>query len=163
VPNLTGKRDLVPGYTTAMAFQADKPGVYRGQCAEFCGFQHAKMAFFVIAEPEDRFQRWVQAQREEAITPSNTQAQRGQEVFLRTTCTQCHTVRGTIAGGAVGPDLTHVASRGRIAAGMLPTARDHIFQWVRNPQAFKPGVRMPPQSLDDDDMNAVVAYVESLR
>jgi cytochrome c oxidase subunit 2 len=163
VPNLHGKRDLIPGYTTAIWLQADKPGVYRGQCAEFCGFQHAKMAFYVTAESEDDYQRWVIAQRQEANQPTDDMTRRGQEVFLRSTCTQCHTIRGTIAGAGFGPDLTHVGSRGKIAAGMLETTHDHIAQWVRNPQAFKPGTRMPPQPLGDDDLQALAAYLESLK
>jgi cytochrome c oxidase subunit 2 len=115
-PNLHGKRDLIPGYTTAIWIQADRPGVYRGQCAEFCGVQHAHMAFTITAEPSDRFERWLSDQRRDAPEPRSADAQRGRQVFLSTTCVMCHTIRGTTAGATLGPDLTHVGSRGTLAA-----------------------------------------------
>src|SRR4051794_30226393 len=120
VPNLHGKRDLIPGYTTAIWIQADRPGVYRGQCAEFCGHEHAKMALFVTAEGETDFERWLDSRRQPALEPASDQERRGRDVFLHTTCTQCHAVRGTIAGATLGPDLTHFAARGSVGAGTLP-------------------------------------------
>jgi cytochrome c oxidase subunit II len=162
VPQLHGKRDLIPGFTTTTWIQADTPGVYRGQCAEFCGHQHARMAFVVIAQPLAEFQEWIQRQRQPA-TPPTTATQRGHDVFMSNTCVTCHTVRGTQAGSRVGPELTHVGSRRTIAAGTLPNSRDHLLQWVRDPQAIKPGTRMPASRLSDDDLRAVVAYLESLR
>jgi len=162
VPQLHGKRDLIPGFTTTTWIQADTPGVYRGQCAEFCGHQHAKMAFAVIARPLAEFQRWIQRQRQ-AATPPTAATRRGHDVFMSTTCVTCHTIRGTQAGSRVGPELTHVGSRRTIAAGTLSNSRDHLRQWVRDPQAIKPGTRMPASRLSDDDLRAVVAYLESLR
>jgi cytochrome c oxidase subunit II len=161
VPELHGKRDLVPGFTTATWIQADKPGVYRGQCAEFCGHQHAKMAFTVVAEPVGEFQAWIQRQRRAAVAPP-AETQRGHDVFMNNACVTCHTIRGTQAGSRVGPELTHVGSRRTTAAGTLPNTREELTRWVRNPQAIKPGTRMPATHLSDDDLAAVVAYLESL-
>jgi len=163
VPNLQGKRDLVPGYTTAIWIQADRPGVYRGQCAEFCGYQHAHMAMYVTAEPDEDFQRWLTAQRAQAATPSTERERHGRDVFLSSTCTQCHTIRGTIAGARLGPDLTHVASRGTIAAGTLPNTRGHLAGWVSDSQSIKPGNRMPPNAISGDDLQALLAYLERLK
>ena len=161
VPNLSGKRDLIPGYTTALWLQADRPGIYRGQCAEFCGYQHARMATFVAAEPAPEFERWLENQRQPAVS-AGPQG-RGLDVFLRSTCTQCHTIRGTSAGAVVGPDLTHLASRGTIAAGTLPNTRESLARWIRNAQQIKPGSRMPPNPLGDDDLQALVGYLETLK
>ncbi|HEY8550160.1 MAG TPA: cytochrome c oxidase subunit II [Vicinamibacterales bacterium] len=163
VPNLSGKRDLVPGMTTHTWIQADVPGGYRGQCAEFCGHQHANMAFLVVAEPMEQFQRWLEEQRRPAPPPQTAVQQRGHDLFLGGTCVMCHTVRGTTAGSRVGPDLTHVASRRTIAAGTLPFTRDHLAGWIANPQSVKPGNRMPPTVLKDDDLQALVSYLETLR
>jgi cytochrome c oxidase subunit 2 len=163
VPNLHGKRDLVPGYTTAIWLQADSPGVYRGQCAEFCGLQHAHMAFTVTAETDEQFQRWLQNQGTPAPEPGDPSTERGRYVFLHSTCPQCHTIRGTIAAAVLGPDLTHVGSRGTLAAGTLPNTLGHLAQWVADPQEIKPGNRMPPTRLAPDDLGSVVAYLESLK
>jgi cytochrome c oxidase subunit II len=164
VPNLHGKRDLIPGIVTHTWIQADVPGVYRGQCAEFCGHQHSKMAFTVVAESRDEFLEWIARQRMPASDPSDEAARRGRDVFLSTTCATCHTVRGTDAGSHVGPELTHVGSRRTIAAGTLPNTRDSFLRWVRNAQAIKPGSRMPShQHLSTADLEAVVRYLRSLR
>jgi cytochrome c oxidase subunit II len=163
VPNLQGKRDLVPGQVTRMWMQADTAGTYRGQCAEFCGHQHANMAFIVVAEPVDRFQAWLQAQRRPAEEPATEEAMRGRDVFVRTTCGTCHSVRGTDAGSRFGPDLTHVASRQTIAAGTLPNTRGHLAGWIADSQSIKPGNRMPPNLLSGPDLQAVLSYVRSLR
>ena len=163
VPNLQGKRDLIPGMETHMWIQADKPGIYRGQCAEFCGHQHANMAFSVIAEPKDQFVRWLQHQRRGASSPQTDLEKRGQEVFLRGPCVMCHTIRGTSAGSRVGPDLTHVATRHTIAAGTLPNTRGHRAGWIADPQSIKPGNRMPPNLIRGEDLNAVLAYLDTLR
>jgi cytochrome c oxidase subunit 2 len=161
VPELHGKRDLIPGFTTQTWIQADKPGVYRGQCAEFCGHQHAKMAFVVVAEPVAEFQAWIQRQRQAAASASAA-SQRGHDVFMNNACVTCHTIRGTQAGSRVGPELTHVGSRRTIAAGTLANTREALTRWVRDPQAIKPGTRMPAVRLGEDDLRAVVAYLESL-
>jgi cytochrome c oxidase subunit II len=163
VPNLHGKRDLIPGQTTAIWLQADQPGVYRGQCAEFCGLQHARMALYVTAESSSDFEKWRMNQVREAPRPSSDDERRGRDTFLRSTCTQCHTIRGTIAGGAVGPDLTHLASRGTIAAGTLPNTRGHLAGWVLDAQGVKPGSRMPPNSIPAGDVQVLLTYLESLK
>jgi cytochrome c oxidase subunit II len=163
VPNLQGKRDLVPGQVTRMWIQADAAGTYRGQCAEFCGHQHANMAFIVVAEPMEQFQSWLQAQRRPAPEPASEEARRGRDVFLRSTCATCHTIRGTDAGSRFGPDLTHVASRQTIAAGTLPNTRGHLAGWIADSQSIKPGNRMPPNPLNASDLQAVLSYVRSLR
>jgi cytochrome c oxidase subunit 2 len=163
VPNLHGKRDLIPGQVTSVWIQADTPGVYRGQCAEFCGHQHAKMAFAVVAEPMDRFLEWIRNQRQPAMEPATDEQRRGRDLFMQSTCVTCHTIRGTHAGSRVGPDLTHVGSRMTIGAGTLPNTREHLQQWVTNPQQVKPGIRMPPSPLSRDDLELVVSYLRSLR
>ena len=163
VPNLQGKRDLIPGQVTSIWIQADKPGVYRGQCAEFCGHQHAKMAFAVVAEPMDAFLAWIRNQRQPAVEPSTDEQRRGRELFMQSTCVTCHTIRGTDAGSRVGPELTHVGSRMTIGAGTLPNTREHLQQWVSNPQQVKPGIRMPPSPLSRDELELVVTYLRSLR
>jgi cytochrome c oxidase subunit 2 len=162
VPNLGVKRDMIPGQETSIWFQADTPGVYRGQCAEFCGYQHAKMAFLVVAEPPDQFAAWLSRQRDTARTPADSLARRGQEVFLASSCVMCHAVGGTPAGSRVGPNLTHLASRRTIAAGALPNSRGHLAGWIVDPQQIKPGVRMPPNALSPQDLQALLAYLESL-
>lgn len=162
-PNLQGKRDLVPGYTTAIWMQADKPGVFRGQCAEFCGRQHAHMAFTVVAEPEDAFERWREAERQPARDPQDAVAQRGRDVFMTTKCAGCHTIRGTAAAGQVAPDLTHLARRAALASGILPNSASHLAEWIANPQAFKPGNQMPPNPMASEDLSALVAYLQTLQ
>jgi cytochrome c oxidase subunit 2 len=163
VPELGGKRDLIPGEETGLWFRADTAGVYRGQCAEFCGYQHAKMAFEVIAEPPGEFARWLVQQRDTAATPTDAMARRGQEVFVTSPCVMCHTIGGTAAGSRIGPDLTHVASRRTLAAGTLPNTRGNLFGWITDPQAVKPGAKMPATALAPRDLAAVVAYLETLR
>ncbi len=163
VPNLHGKRDLIPGYTTAIWLQATRPGVFRGQCAEFCGLQHAHMAIEVTAEPEDAFNHWLDAQRATATTPMNDWERRGRDVFMTARCAGCHTIRGTDANGQLAPDLTHIGSRKTIGAGTMPNKPEHMKLWVRDPQASKPGNQMPPNPLSPEDLQAVVTYLESLR
>jgi cytochrome c oxidase subunit II len=163
VPNLRGKRDLIPGIVTNTWMQADAPGVYRGQCAEFCGHQHAHMALQVVAEPMDRFLAWIQSQRQPATEPATDEQRRGRDVFMQGPCVTCHTIRGTDAGSHLGPDLTHVGSRLMVGAGTLPNTRDHLRTWVSNSQVVKPGNRMPPIGLSANDLEAMLAYLRSLR
>lgn len=163
VPNLIGKRDLVPGIITHTWIQADRPGVYRGQCAEFCGDQHAHMALYVIAEPRDRFTDWLSRQRASAAEPVTATARHGRDVFLSGPCVVCHTIRGTGAGSRVGPDLTHVGSRATLAAGTLPNVTGHLAGWIADSQSIKPGNHMPPTRLSPGDLHAVVAYLETLQ
>ena len=162
-PNLNGKRDLIPGYTTAIWLQADKPGIFRGQCAEFCGLQHAHMAFDVVAESQADFDRWLGAMRQPAPPPQSETAQHGRDVFMNNRCAGCHTVQGTGAHGQVAPDLTHIGTRSTIGSGTLPNTREHLQAWVRDPQASKPGNQMPPNPLSNDDLQALLAYLDTLR
>jgi cytochrome c oxidase subunit 2 len=163
VPNLHGKRDLIPGYTTAIWIQATRPGQFRGQCAEFCGLQHAHMAIDVIAEPENAFTAWLESRRTSARPAGSDIERQGEAVFMSARCAGCHTIRGTDANGQVAPDLTHIASRSSIAAGTLPNTPEHLAAWIVNPQGFKPGNQMPPNLLSSADMQALVAYLGSLR
>jgi cytochrome c oxidase subunit 2 len=163
VPNLQGKRDLIPGYTTALWLQADRPGVFRGQCAEFCGLQHAHMALDVVAEPDAEFEQWLDAMRRPAQPPADARERSGHDVFMQTRCATCHTVQGTDAAGQVAPDLTHVATRSTLGAGTLANTPEHLAAWIRDPQGLKPGNQMPPTPLSNDDLGALVAYLETLR
>lgn len=161
-PNIDGKRDLLPGYQSAFSFQVDKPGIYHGQCAEFCGEQHAHMGFEIVAEPMDKFQQWEQQQVKPAAEPQDPTAVRGREVFLTHACVLCHTIRGTDAGSKVGPDLTHVASRRLLAATAISNAPGSLAGWISDPQRIKPGAKMPANPLEPDDLQALVTYLRSL-
>jgi cytochrome c oxidase subunit 2 len=163
IPRLHGKLDMVPGYTNVLWLRADSAGVYRGQCAEFCGHQHAKMAITVVAESRAQFDAWMSLQRQPAPEPVTPQQARGRDVFLEATCLMCHTVRGTPAGGSTGPDLTHLATRGTLAAGTLPNTRGNLAGWILDPQSIKPGVKMPANSLSPADLNALLSYLETLK
>lgn len=163
VPSLQGKRDLLPGYTTRLDFVASRAGVYEGQCAEFCGFQHAHMAIDVIALEPEEYSRWYEAQLALPPEPSNPVALHGRDVFLGSTCVMCHNIQGTDASGSVGPDLTHVAGRRRLAAGTLPNDPVSLAAWIRNPQAIKPGTHMPATQLSGEDLAALTAYLSELR
>ncbi|MBI2710912.1 MAG: cytochrome c oxidase subunit II [Actinobacteria bacterium] len=163
VPSLAGKTDLIPGQVNHMVLQARRAGRYRGQCAEFCGAQHANMAFVVVAEPPATFDRWRRAQARTAAEPRNAQAQEGRRILLAQPCAACHTIRGTSARGTVGPDLTHVASRQRIAAGTLANDTASLTRWVRNAQEVKPGALMPPIDLTPGEVRSIVAYLRELR
>ena len=163
LPNMHGKKDLVPNYPTMFYFRPDKVGTYWGQCAEFCGYQHAKMRFIVVVETPEEFDAWISAQQQTPPPPTDAVQQHGQQIFLTSVCTQCHTVQGTNANARVGPNLTHVASRQYIAAGSLQNTRDHLRSWITDPQAIKPGIRMPMNTYSDGDLDALVSYIESLK
>jgi cytochrome c oxidase subunit 2 len=162
-PNLDGKKDLIPGHETRTWFRADSAGVYRGQCAEFCGHQHANMAFFIVAESRPDFERWLTSQKSPASTPSDSLAQQGERVFLSGTCSMCHSISGTGAGSKIGPDLTHLASRRTIAAGTLPNNTGNLAGWILDPQSIKPGAKMPPNALDPQSLRALLAYLATLK
>ncbi len=163
VPQLAGKVDMIPGQTNHLRLTADKAGTYRGQCAEFCGIQHAHMAFLVIAQPAAEFDRWMTRRRSGAgSAPESDDAAQGQRVFQRETCAGCHTVAGTSANGKIGPDLSDFANRRTIGAGTVPNDRSHLEQWIENTQTIKPGNLMPPSHLSSDDVRRLVAYLESL-
>jgi cytochrome c oxidase subunit 2 len=163
VPNLHGKKDLIPGKVSTIWLQADKAGVYRGQCAEFCGHQHAHMALWIFAEPREQFDAWRRNQIQSAVAPASSTEQKGQQVFLSSACVMCHAINGTTAGANVGPNLTHLASRNTIAAATLPNDREHLAQWVSDSQQIKPGNRMPPNKLLPEDMQALLDYLQSLK
>jgi cytochrome c oxidase subunit 2 len=154
VPALNRKIDMVPKKPNAILLHADRAGVYRGQCAEFCGLQHAEMAVLVVAQPPREFRAWLEAQRR----PSSSS-----QLFLDAGCGNCHRIRGTAAVGNVGPDLTHVASRSYIAAGALANDEENLRRWIANPQTIKPGARMPDLPLTDEQVRELAAYLRTLR
>ncbi len=164
VPALGGKVDMVPGRVHQLRFTVREAGTWRGQCAEYCGDQHAKMALPVVAMPADAFDAWLAAQARPAAAPADARALRGREVFAEQRCAACHTVRGVAEEAALGPDLTHVGSRLTLAAGELPMGEDALRRWIADPQAVKPGARMPAyHRLDDAALQALSAWLLSLR
>jgi cytochrome c oxidase subunit II len=163
VPSLAGKQDLIPGRTNELTIRAERPGVYRGQCAEFCGMQHAHMAFLVIAETQSEFDGWISEQRQPSTPPSGEETAAGQQTFLSKPCAACHTIRGTTATGTTGPDLTHVGSRKYIAAGLFETTRGSLAAWTADPQTLKPGNNMPMVPLTPDELRSVSAYLAGLK
>jgi cytochrome c oxidase subunit 2 len=163
VPNIIGKRDLIPGYTSSLFLNADKPGVYRAQCAEFCGHEHAKMALWVVVHSPNDFANWLAQARSPAATPSDSSAKEGEKVFMAGPCSSCHAITGQPAYGTVGPNLTHLASRRTIGAGTLSNTRGNLAGWVVDPQSIKPGVLMPSNQLEPKDLRALLDYLESLK
>jgi cytochrome c oxidase subunit 2 len=163
VPKLAGKKDLIPGRENQLWIKADHPGVFAGQCAEYCGLQHAHMGFLVIAEPVADFEKWREQQRAAALSPTTESAKRGQGVFRGSTCVMCHTVQATPAGSRVGPDLTHLASRRTLGAASLPNNRENLAAWVMDPTSVKPGTRMPSHAFSADELNALLDYLEGLK
>jgi cytochrome c oxidase subunit 2 len=162
-PNFAGKKDLIPGHPTALYLRAQRTGTFWGQCAEYCGYEHAKMRFaFIVQSPED-YDGWIQAARQPAQEPQTSQQKRGREVFLARSCSMCHTITGTQAGGRLGPDLTHIASRSSLAAGTLPNSMGHLAGWIADPQAIKPGVNMPQQAIEPGDLQPLLEYLENLK
>jgi cytochrome c oxidase subunit 2 len=163
VPQLAGKLDMVPGQTNHLRIRAREAGTYRGECAEFCGIQHALMQFVVIADEPVEFDRWLARQAAQSSSPTSEQTARGQLVFLRESCAGCHTIRGTGARGKVGPDLSNFGSRSTIGAATVPNTRGYLSGWIADAQAVKPGNLMPPIPLEPADLDALVAYLESLK
>jgi cytochrome c oxidase subunit 2 len=163
VPQLNRKVDMIPGQTNHVVLEADRAGVFRGQCAEFCGLQHAHMAFYVVAEPPAQFEAWLRRQEQPALQPANARLEQGQQVLLGSACVYCHAIQGTNASGRVGPDLTHLASRRSVAAGTLPLNRGTLAAWILDPQHVKPGNYMPATDLGGRDVQALIAYLMSLR
>jgi cytochrome c oxidase subunit 2 len=163
VPNLMGKQDNITGRENEIQFTAEREGIYRGQCAEFCGWQHAHMGMLVVAKSKDDYERWRDHQIKAAEPPSDPERQRGQEIFLSKPCVMCHSVRGTQAGGRVAPDLTHLASRQHIAAATLPMSRGNLAAWIIDPQGIKPGVHMPLIKIEPDEVDPLVSYLEGLK
>lgn len=162
VPSLAGKTDMIPGRTNHQVLRADSAGTFRGQCAEFCGVEHAKMAFVVVAQPPDQFAAWMRDQGQPAAEPSG-QAAAGRDLFMNQPCAGCHTVRGTPATGSVGPDLTHLASRPELGALTFANTPQNLSRWITNAQAMKPGSLMPPIQLTPQQTAQIVAYLEQLK
>jgi cytochrome c oxidase subunit 2 len=164
VPALNGKMDTVPGRVTGLALHADKPGIYRGQCAEYCGEQHARMALRVVAMAPAEFERWLAHEAQPAQVPKDALFERGRAAFLEQRCQSCHTIRGVAEGARLGPDLTHIGGRMHIAAGTLRNHRGTLAGWIADPQAIKPGARMPAAlDIDADTLHALAAYLEQLK
>ncbi|HYH42692.1 MAG TPA: cytochrome c oxidase subunit II [Burkholderiales bacterium] len=161
VPPLAGKIDMIPGRVNHLVLRADRAGVYRGQCAEYCGAQHAFMALYVIAHEPGDYERWLE--REAAGAAAHAEAGRGRELFATAGCASCHAIRGTPAVGRLGPDLTHVASRLSIGAGMFDNNEATLAGWISNSQGMKPGNLMPPIRVPPEDLHALVAYMASLK
>lgn len=178
VPTLSGKIDMIPGRSNTIWLEAGEPGVYWGQCAEYCGEQHAKMRFVVVAHEPTEFTGWVAAQQESELPPTvpdmpadpgesplvaeSGEVTRGREIFMSSSCVYCHAIQGTAARGEYGPDLTHLASRETLAAGILRNDRGNLAGWILDPQSIKPGALMPGTDMDGDDLQALLTYLESL-
>jgi cytochrome c oxidase subunit 2 len=163
VPRLNRTIDAFPGSTNAIELFADAPGRYRGQCDEFCGLQHAHMAFYVYADPPGRFRSWLASLARPAREPQGALATRGRQVFLASSCGNCHAIRGTAASGDVGPDLTHLATRTTLAALAIPNNQRELGRWIEDSQDIKPGNQMPDFHLPASELQALVAYLEQLR
>jgi len=163
VPNLSGKRDMIPGRVNQIELTPRRAGKYRGTCAEFCGLQHAKMSLLVYVDEEKNFASWRSAQLGAAPSPGSEVLEHGKRYFETTTCAMCHTINGTTAHSLAGPDLTHLASRSTIAAGALPLNAGSLAAWLSDPQRQKPGTNMPTIDIEPDDLNALVAYLLSLK
>ena len=160
VPRLAGKVDLIPGRTNSLQLQCDVPGLYLGQCAEYCGMQHAKMLLRVSVDPPEEFEAWLAAQAQPA---ADDRAEReGRSAFLAQSCVNCHRVRGTPAAGSYAPDLTHLMSRETLAAGVVANDPENMARWVRDPQTIKPGCLMPAFGLSEHDQQSIVHYLLSL-
>jgi cytochrome c oxidase subunit 2 len=161
VPRLGGKTDLIPGRVNSMSFQTDRTGLFVGQCAEYCGTQHANMLLRVNVDTPEDFERWLKHQQSDAA--EDRAARKGKKAFLAQSCVNCHRVRGTAAEGIYAPDLTHLMSRQTLAAGMVPNTEENLRQWIDDPQQVKPGCLMPAFGLSDRDRDEIVRYLLSLR
>ncbi len=161
VPRLAGKTDLIPNRVNSMWIDPHETGLYLGQCAQYCGTQHAKMLLRVYVQKRDEFDRWIQEQSQPARADDAVYA--GRRIFETTSCVNCHTVTGTTAHGRFGPDLTHLMSRDTIASGAVANTPANLRQWIRNPDVMKPGSKMPAMGLGDQEISALTAYLETLR
>jgi cytochrome c oxidase subunit 2 len=163
VPELNKKVDMLPGHPNRIGLYADHAGVYRGQCAEFCGLQHANMAMAVYADPPAKFKAWLANMAKPLAQPPSAEAKAGEGVFMTQQCASCHTIRGTGARGTIGPDLTHLATRRTLAALTIPNNRAELSEWVANPQRVKPGNKMPGLNLTGQQLRQVVTFLQRLR
>ena len=162
VPFLAGKQDVVPGRTNQLTIQADEPGMYKGQCTEYCGLSHANMRIRVYAHTQEDFDAWLSDQQEDGADPSDSLAQEGEDEFMNGTCINCHAVQGTDAAARVGPDLTHFGSRQTFAGAMFENNTANLRAWLDDPPAVKPGSKMPDYGLSADQIDALIAYLQSL-
>jgi cytochrome c oxidase subunit 2 len=164
VPRLAGKTDLIPGKTNTMWFETERTGLFVGQCAEYCGTQHANMLLRVYVDPPEDFERWLANERDKARESDNAEVRKGKDVFFAQSCINCHRVRGTLARGTFGPDLTHLMSRETLAGGMIPNYREgqNLRRWIAEPQKIKSGCLMPAFGLSDSDLDRIVRYLASL-
>ena len=160
-PQIAGKIDAVPGRVNTISFSVPQKGAYKGQCAEFCGYAHAMMKMVLFAVSPEEFDRW--ASRQAAGAPPEAQSEPGAQVFISAGCIACHTIRGTVAQGKIGPNLTGLGSRTTIGAGLIPNTPENLASWIRDPVAVKPGANMPALGLSEADLQKVVAYLESLK
>jgi cytochrome c oxidase subunit 2 len=163
VPQLGRKMDMIRGKSNFMWLGAEQAGTYEGACSEFCGDQHAWMRFIVIAEPEPQFKEWLDHQARPARKPTSATELAGQRFFLTQTCANCHTITGTTVSRTAGPDLTHLASRRQLAAGMMDNTAENLARWLKNPQQIKPACLMPNFGLNDEQLAQLVAYLEALQ
>lgn len=163
VPQFGWKMDAIPGRPTHLAVTVDKAGTYEGACTEFCGAEHAWMLIRVVAEPPDQFGAWIAGQQQAATAPQGDLATAGQNLFLASTCVNCHTVRGTAATGNVGPDLTHVGSRATLGAGVIPNTPEELRAWIADASSYKPDVLMPKFTFTPQQLDQLVAYLEGLK
>jgi cytochrome c oxidase subunit II len=161
VPQLAGKTDLIPNRTNSMWIDPHETGMYVGQCAQYCGTQHAKMLLRVYVDSPEQFANWIAAQKQSAHVSDAAAA--GRQIFEKTACINCHAISGTVANGRFGPDLTHLMSRDTIASGAALNTRENLKLWIHNPDSIKPGSLMPAMNLNASDLEAVTAYMESLR
>jgi len=168
VPQLHGKMDMVPGRTNLFWIQADRAGTYRGQCAEYCGTQHAHMAFVVKAVPPEHFVKWLNGRglptspEQEAVTTATAESEPEHQLFVRHGCAVCHSIAGTSAAGRAGPDLTLIAQRETLAAGTIANTPDNLLRWLADPQAIKPGSNMPATVAPESELKALVRYMSTL-
>lgn len=161
IPELAGKTDLIPNHPNRMWMDPHRTGVFLGQCAQYCGTQHAKMLLRVSVDTPEEFASWIRTQQQPAAQEAKVAA--GRRVFETTACINCHAIKGTVASGQFGPDLTHLMSRSTIASGAAQNTQENLRLWIENPDALKPGALMPAMKLSDPDLDAVVAYMETLR
>jgi cytochrome c oxidase subunit II len=161
VPQLAGKTDVIPNRINHMWFEPTQPGTYLGNCAEYCGTQHARMLIRVIVHPPGEFERWVAQQKQPAA--EETSAQAGRQVFFANSCVNCHTIRGTSAQGRFGPDLTHLMSRETLASGVVPNTPAMLREWVSDPQRLKVGCLMPDMQMTDQEVDQIVDYLQTLK
>jgi len=163
VPELARKMQMIPGQTNQLWLEADAPGTYAGECAEYCGAEHAWMRFTVIAEPSATFAAWLQHQEHPAAAPVSAAAQNGLNLFQTLTCINCHSLRGVTTAASAAPDITHLVGRQTLGAGVLANTEANLFRWLKNPQANKPGCLMPDLKLTDPQARALVSYLETLQ